>query len=349
MRAQSVRRESGQTLIQIAILMFFLLIIVALAVDAGNLYAERRRMQNAADAEALAGAHEICFGTPANWESTAQAYALANGAQVAEPYPVGGWTVGVTASKPVQTFLAGLAGIVIVDVAAVAEATCGEAVSACGLWPVTFDEEDWNYLSEDSTACGELIYVWEGNNENKDVDCDLCDCDVDGDGDEDIVNMAGRAWVDFTDAIAPGYPDDCSTGGQGCGNSEIKCWLLHDSGAKVPLDACLPGTRGTKTNKKDVNERANGPNPVVAIPLYDSTGCPANPCGQGDTFQVAGFGCITVLGWEQKLKVSCEGGKDWWGKAIEAAVACDACETYCGTTGGDPPLPAGVRAVSLTR
>jgi uncharacterized membrane protein len=54
--------QNGQALAQVAILMVVLLAFAALAIDGGRIYLERRRMQNAADAGALAGAREICFG-----------------------------------------------------------------------------------------------------------------------------------------------------------------------------------------------------------------------------------------------------------------------------------------------
>ena len=66
--------EDGQALAQTAITMMLLLAIVSLAIDVGLAYAERRHMQNAADAGALAGAWELCFGDPAQWQSTALDY-----------------------------------------------------------------------------------------------------------------------------------------------------------------------------------------------------------------------------------------------------------------------------------
>ncbi len=54
--------EHGQTMIQLALALIVLLGFVALAIDLGSGYLERRRMQNAADAGALAGAYAICDG-----------------------------------------------------------------------------------------------------------------------------------------------------------------------------------------------------------------------------------------------------------------------------------------------
>lgn len=52
---KSMREESGQSLVLIAFGMIALLVVAGLAIDGGMVFLERRRMQNAADASALAG------------------------------------------------------------------------------------------------------------------------------------------------------------------------------------------------------------------------------------------------------------------------------------------------------
>jgi hypothetical protein len=54
-------RESGQSILIIAIVVMVLLALVALVVDVGNAYAHRRMVQNAVDAAALAGARMLAF------------------------------------------------------------------------------------------------------------------------------------------------------------------------------------------------------------------------------------------------------------------------------------------------
>ena len=53
------RSEKGQVLMLVALVFVGLLAVAGLAVDGGNLYAQRRQAQNAADAAALAGTHMI--------------------------------------------------------------------------------------------------------------------------------------------------------------------------------------------------------------------------------------------------------------------------------------------------
>ena len=78
-KSGDTRGTSGQTLIIVAIAMLVLALFVALAIDGGHLLAERRRMQNAADAGALAGAWEICFGTEDPWVKEQLLAATASG------------------------------------------------------------------------------------------------------------------------------------------------------------------------------------------------------------------------------------------------------------------------------
>ncbi len=57
-----------------------LFLFVGLAVDVGFWYGERRKMQNAADAGALAGAFEIRHGNLTLYADSARDYAERNGA-----------------------------------------------------------------------------------------------------------------------------------------------------------------------------------------------------------------------------------------------------------------------------
>ena len=53
--------ERGQALVWVAIVFVLLLATLALAVDFGNIWSQRRHMQNAADAAALEAARARCF------------------------------------------------------------------------------------------------------------------------------------------------------------------------------------------------------------------------------------------------------------------------------------------------
>ncbi len=56
--------ERGQAIVIIALVMIALVAFAGLVFDGGTAYAERRRMQNAAEAGALAGAYKLAYGGP---------------------------------------------------------------------------------------------------------------------------------------------------------------------------------------------------------------------------------------------------------------------------------------------
>src|SRR3954471_23807460 len=76
-RARRVVDERGVTMIIFGLILVALLIIVAVVIDLGNARQEKRQLQNAADAAALAGASELftVSGSPC---ATAVTYAYAN-------------------------------------------------------------------------------------------------------------------------------------------------------------------------------------------------------------------------------------------------------------------------------
>jgi Flp pilus assembly protein TadG len=72
------RRCTGQSLVIIALLMVALFGFVALSLDVGRLYVEKKKMQNVTDAAALAGAIELPLDSSSDVDGTARAFAAAN-------------------------------------------------------------------------------------------------------------------------------------------------------------------------------------------------------------------------------------------------------------------------------
>jgi Flp pilus assembly protein TadG len=80
------RDEQGFSIVMVAVLMVAMLAIAGLAIDGGQAYSDRRQMQNAADAAALAGARSLekarfSGGSTASVNSDALAEASNNGGQ----------------------------------------------------------------------------------------------------------------------------------------------------------------------------------------------------------------------------------------------------------------------------
>jgi hypothetical protein len=72
------RNEPGQSLVLIVIMFFGIIALAALVIDGGSLYLNRRNVQTAVDAAAMAGAYKKCIenGTDAEIYATAQEYAI---------------------------------------------------------------------------------------------------------------------------------------------------------------------------------------------------------------------------------------------------------------------------------
>lgn len=94
-------RNRGAVLVHVAILMFVLLAVSALAIDLGVMWLARSQAQNAADAGALAGAVSLAFESVDN---TPTGPAAIQAAATANENRVFGEVAGVTPSPPDVTF-----------------------------------------------------------------------------------------------------------------------------------------------------------------------------------------------------------------------------------------------------
>ncbi|MBN1248707.1 MAG: hypothetical protein JXC32_13695 [Anaerolineae bacterium] len=297
----------GQVLVIVALGLLALLAFVALAIDIGGVYQERRAMQNAADAGALAGAREMCQGTATTAiEKQAAAWAVAwdytvnrnraAGAQITVTVPT---TVTVVATHTFDTYFAGLLGFDEIPVAADATAVCGESEAVGDLWPVAFDVDRWRPVSN-TLECGDIVIIWQGDSEFEQIDCrtgdgdagfDCCHvyanknknqpdphwdlgCEA-GSWTPEIYPFDRAAWVDFTAGLSEDHPDPCDAG-TGVGADEIK---YRVRGYDQKGDACTPfltvpdcyaGSVGSGLATSGWNTAAAiDDGRVVRIPLYD--------------------------------------------------------------------------------
>jgi Flp pilus assembly protein TadG len=358
--------EAGQTLIQFAVTFFVLVGFLALAADMGNAYAERRQMQNAADAAALAGAREICLGqSEATVRAAAASYLVRNGMAAgditSEDIQISGSQVSVTAHESVPTLIARLLGIVALNVGATATASCTGASAACGLWPIAFDLD----LYAD-VECGEAMVIWDADKDDVGISCiiegvprDVCDCydcDLDNNGSQDFVVLTGlsRGWMDFPSVDDPIYTDSCKA--EGCGASELNCRLEAGTGGRISLPSCVPGLTGIKAGVKSAVDSRRGQ--IVQVGLYSGFGCAAGSSCTGDearTYQISSFGCVNVGGWVQSFTLNPKPGMSSEytrisSKAIIATKTCNSssCVSRCGVGNGAPAAPWQLRAAGLT-
>lgn len=151
------RREEGQTLVVAILALVALLGVLALAIDGGYAYSQRRQMQNAADAAAMAGAWRLAMVGSGQIDSAVAQYATANGA---DSY---GWTmpdsrtVRVTTQVTFDTFFARLLGLNSMTASAESEATAGAISRAGNLLPMTIEEEPF--------VVGQSYTIWDNAQE----------------------------------------------------------------------------------------------------------------------------------------------------------------------------------------
>ncbi len=314
----TAERPLGQVLVVVALGLVALVAFVGLAVDGGNLYSQRRAMQNAADAGALAGAGEICYGDPAIAATTAISYAThLNGAdEDATTATVDGHIVTVDAGRAVDTFFARIIGFETVDVTASARAACGKAISGTGLWPVALPHAVWEEdLYRDGAGCsnqGVTFQVWD--------DGQIPSAGSGGAGE--------RGWLDFTAVpVEPPFTQNCSFGG----GAALKCYVRHDFPGMIDIPSCIPGKMGVDNAATQQAEFRIGE--LLLVPLYEDYG---GDCGH-KTFSIVGFACARVV------DVKDTGNP----KYIEMEIDCEGCAAKYGSTDGTPGEEWEVRAVSL--
>jgi hypothetical protein len=353
--------EQGQVLVYVAVSMLVLFGIIVFAIDVGHFYSERRRMQNAADAGALAGARELCAGKGTTAASNA-AYSFAQALNLAPQATVnvatdaagGGGNVKVTAWEPDPGSLFGsLMGQGSPNVGATAQATCGGACETCNLWPIAFTQANWNALGGGAT-CGKYFAIW---SDQKPLDCGCYYCTLTG--------MAGgtpftpmpeiaRTWADFSSALTDPFSDPCDQSGGGDSELEDR---IHGYDKKTheacrtcaSLGSCIGNDQGNKIAAWKAVEDAAGRTGL--FPLFDPS--QANKCGNNQLY-FSGFGCGTVVApVELQQQPTCKGGSAKE-RVVVMQVACadnpscfsptgSACAAGGGTSNG------GVKAVSLTQ
>lgn len=140
---QRLRDDRGAVAVLTALLLVPLLVCAALVVDIGAGYVQRRQLQNAADASALAIALDCGKGncSAGNNQTTANSFTSANApgrAATAQVAPVSGNTVTVTTAATVNYAFAPVIGIRNNTVTAQASASWISPTGGTAVIPLTF-------------------------------------------------------------------------------------------------------------------------------------------------------------------------------------------------------------------
>jgi hypothetical protein len=149
-------RERGASLLILALGAVALIAMLALAVDGGFAFSQKRRMQIAADAAAMAGGRVLALnGNSSQVSSAVDQFAIANGAQSATCTIVSNETeriVEVTASTTFPTFFAGIVGRPHMTASASARSAVQGISEAGSLLPMIV--EDHNFV------VGQTYHLW---------------------------------------------------------------------------------------------------------------------------------------------------------------------------------------------
>jgi hypothetical protein len=266
-RSRTRRDDTGAVMVFVGIMMVVLLGMGALVIDVGQLYTERRELQNGADAAALAVAQDCAGGDCLDETTTAGTYADDNAkdgnaavdevcgsgpglspcATPTADVPAGNW-VKVTTATPdddkVDYVFAPILGhdAGTVDATAVA---AWDAVAGATTLPITFSVCEFEELggtidgSEFPTTPG-FIYVHKDNNDNSpDHSCPTTSSGQNLPG--------GFGWLDQTGpceaAVNAGDWVGSDTGSSFPSNCDATKW--QDAEVLVPLFDKIEGTGNT--------------------------------------------------------------------------------------------------------
>lgn len=141
------RGQDGQGSAALAVMMVALMGAMALGIDGGNMYLQRRRMQQAADSGALAGAEVLALeGSTEQVIAAANEYAIDRNNAGSADVVVNrvDQTMTVTARKSSSTFFAGVAGHASFQAAARATASHFPVGSVLeGVFPIAVDWQEF--------------------------------------------------------------------------------------------------------------------------------------------------------------------------------------------------------------
>lgn len=320
------RHQSGQAAVLIALALTVIAGMLALILDGGYIYLERRRMQNAADAAAFAGARELALradnsadserrilrqintyaernGTPDTNgvpedenNNNVQAYFLDSNNQVLGSrigtngyVPANAVSVLVQARKEFPTFIAGIIGSPTAAAQAISQARYGPVSALTGLAPIAVRQFNFAY--------GQTYTIWD-------------DDKTEADPTSGIIVGGQRGWLNFN--------------GGNVSNDELRDWMLYGYNGRVETGMWINGDPGTRSSAVQAAGERIGQ--VIIVPIYDTVRPGQNGNGTLD-YHIVGFGAfrVTAMNWQGNPKTISGRFERYvapgdWGTAINAGV-----------------------------
>lgn len=256
--------EQGSILVYFALFLVVILGFGAIALDGSNAYVQQRRMQNAADAAALAGARMAALGGSSSLiQNEINQFATINGAQeVSWQFTQSGKAIEVQAEETFDTAFAKLFGMNTMTARAVSEAAYGVAASADNMLPMTAPCTE--------RTPGETYTLWEKESGGM------------GHGDDDDHDSDGQGnfgWLDWNGG-SPSTP-------------ELADNILHPSNSGYwHIGDSVPSAPGVKGSSQVISALNTWMGHHVTIPLYSSI----SGNGNNATYQICGFAEFVLTG-----------------------------------------------------
>jgi Flp pilus assembly protein TadG len=154
--------ERGATAVMFALLLVPVLGFAAVAVDVGSLYAERARLQVAADAAAIAVAQDCARGNCGDMLGTATALVRANDGEATTLQPVlssDPLSVTVTGSTPKEHWFAPVIGHDSTTVSATATVGWGGPSRGTAVLPLIFSWCEWQQQTGGGQPSGTTVHT----------------------------------------------------------------------------------------------------------------------------------------------------------------------------------------------
>jgi Flp pilus assembly protein TadG len=258
---QRLAREHGVSAVLLSLLLVPMLGFAAIAVDVGALYAERARLQVAADAAALAVSADCARGACGDMQATAQDLVDANIGDASAAPPVlnsNPTRVTVTGSTPQEHWFAPVIGHDATEVEATATVAWGGPTRGTAVLPITFS---WCEFVQQtggglpSTEIERTIYFTKTSNT---VRCT---------GPSENIVPGGFAYLDTP-------PDECEA-------ASARNERSYSSTGNTPPSTCEPAYLASWLGR------------TVLLPLFDDSG----DTGTNAWYRVFGYAAFTITGY----------------------------------------------------
>ncbi|GBD23180.1 hypothetical protein HRbin29_00838 [bacterium HR29] len=281
--------ESGQMLVTVALLSVVVFMLAAIATETSLIWIQRRNLQNAADAAALAGAQQLPEN-PAAALTDAQAWAAKNVPGLASFQAQlfdGNRAIRVTVGKPAATVFGSWFGYGGFAISARAAARVAQPLlPGTGVVPLAVADTAFSCASA-GTCTTVTLKQWSGNNDDPRSSYQLID--IDGRGIAGLgAGLVGGSRNPITD------PVDQQTGNTGRSLADGLAYRMQAAGANQCLtwehvapggvlnERCNPLTQAARGTRADYPEAQ--PTAVIVIPVvaaFCQGGCDLDIVGAG--------------------------------------------------------------------